>query len=47
MYDAIQSISNDHVDEIHLVASDPYYLPYWLEPSLPNLDYLMHNFPFG
>ena len=28
MYDAIQSISDDHVDELHLMASDPYHLPY-------------------
>ena len=45
MYVAIQSISDDHIDDLHLVASDPYHLPYWLEPSLPTLDYLMHNFP--
>ena len=41
MYDAIQSIFDDHVDDLHLVALDPYHLPYWLEPSLPTLDYLM------
>ena len=27
------------------MASDPYHLPYWLEPSLPTLDYLSHTFP--
>ena len=27
------------------MASDPYHLPYWLEPSLPTLDYLSQNFP--
>ena len=45
MYDAIQSISDDHVDDLHLVALDPYHLPYWLEPSLPTLDYLTQTFP--
>ena len=45
VYDAIQSISNDHIDDSHLVASYPYHLPYWLEPSLPTLDYLSQNFP--
>ena len=27
------------------MASDPYHLPYWLEPYLPVLDYLSENFP--
>ena len=27
------------------MASDPYHLPYWLEPSLPVLDYLSETFP--
>ena len=45
MYDVVQSISDDHIDDLHLVASDPYPLPYWLEPSLPTLDYLFHTFP--
>ena len=45
IYDDIQSISDDHVDGLHLMASDPYHLPYWLEPSLPTLDYLMQTFP--
>ena len=27
------------------MASDPYHLPYYLEPSLPTLDYLSQNFP--
>ena len=40
MCNVIQTLSNDHTDEIHLMASDPYHLPYWLEPSLPILDYL-------
>ena len=45
MYDTIQTYSDDHTDEIHLVASDPYHLPYWLEPSLLVLDYLSETFP--
>ena len=27
------------------MASYPYHLPYWLEPSLPTLDYLTQTFP--
>ena len=46
MYDTIQTFSDDHTDDLHLVASDPYHLPYWLEPSLPILDYLSETFPF-
>ena len=46
MYNIIQTLSDDHTDELHLMASDPYHLPYWLEPSLPILDYLSQNFPF-
>ena len=46
MYDAIQSSFDDHTDDIHLVASDPYHLLYWLEPPLPTLDYLFETFPF-
>ena len=46
VYDAIQSISNAHTDDLHLVASDPYHLPYLLEPSLPTLDYLSQTFMF-
>ena len=38
MYNIIQTIFDDHTDEIHLVTSDPYHLPSWLEPSLPILD---------
>ena len=45
MYDTIQAFSDGHTDDLHLVASDPYHLPYWLEPSLPVLDYLSQNFP--
>ena len=45
MYDTIQTLSDDHIDDLHLVASDPYHLPYWLEPSLPILDYLSKTFP--
>ena len=46
MYDTIQKFSDDHTDDLHLVASDPYHLPYWLEPSLPILYYLSKTFPF-
>ena len=28
MYNVIQTLSDDHTDELHLVASDPYHLPY-------------------
>ena len=45
MYNVIQIIFDDHTDELHLVASNPYHLPYWLEPSLPILDYLSKTFP--
>ena len=44
MYNIIQTLSDDHTDELHLVALDPYHLPYWLEPSLPILDYLFDTF---
>ena len=46
MYNTIQTLSDDHIDDLHLVASDPYRLPYWLEPSLLVLDYLSETFPF-
>ena len=45
MYNVVQSISDDHIDDLHLVLSNPYHLPYWLEPSLPTLDYLSQTFP--
>ena len=45
MYNIIQNLSDDHTDELHLVASNPYHLPYWLEPSLPILEYLYEAFP--
>ena len=45
VYDAIQYVSNVPTDDLHLVASYPYHLPYWLEPLLPTLDYLSHIFP--
>ena len=45
MYDTIQTFSDDHTHDFHLVASDPYHLLYWLEPSLPVLDYLSETFP--
>ena len=44
MYNTIQTLSNAHTNDLHLVASDPYHLPYWLEPSLPILDYLSNTF---
>ena len=28
MYDTIQTFFNDHTDDLHLVALDPYHLPY-------------------
>ena len=46
MYNIIQTLSDDHTDELHLVDSNPYHLPYCLEPSLPILDYLSNTFPF-
>ena len=46
LYNVIQTLFDDHTNDLHLVASDPYHLPYWLEPSLPILDYLSQNFPF-
>ena len=45
MYNIIQTLFDDHTNELHLVASDPYHLPYWLETSLPALDYLSQTFP--
>ena len=47
IYDTIQTLSDDHTDDLHLAALDPYHLPYWLEPSLPILDYLSKTFPFN
>ena len=40
MYDVFQYASDVQPDDIHLIAMDPYHFPYWLEPSLPTLDYL-------
>ena len=45
MYNTIQTLFDDHTDDLHLVALDPCHLPYWLEPSLPILDYLSETFP--
>ena len=28
MYNVIQTLFDDHTDELHLVGSDPYHLPY-------------------
>ena len=44
MYNVIQTLSHDHTNDFHLVALDPYHLPYWLEPSLPTLYYLSQKF---
>ena len=43
-YNVNQTLSDDHTNDLHLVASDLYHLPYQLEPSLPILDYLSENF---
>ena len=45
MYNVIQTLFDDHTNELHLVSSDAYHLPYWLEPSLPILNYLSQTFP--
>ena len=45
MYDTIQTFFDDHTDDLHLVDSDPYHLPYWLEPSILVLGYLSETFP--
>ena len=45
LYYVVQSASDIHYNDVHLVASDPYHLPYCLEPSLPTLDYLSQTFP--
>ena len=34
-YDFVQSAFDVHPDDLHLVASDPYHLPYWLGPLSP------------
>ena len=31
LYDAIQYVSDSYIDGHHLVASDPYHLPYWID----------------
>ena len=33
IYHAIQTTSDPTINDHLLVASDPYHLPYWLEPS--------------
>ena len=45
LYDVVQSTFDVQPDDLHLVALGPYHFPYWLEPSLPTLDYLTHTFP--
>ena len=44
LYDVVESASDVHPDDLHLVASDPYHLPYWLEHSLPTLEWSKKNF---
>ena len=44
MYHAIQSTSDAYIDDEHLVASDPYHLPYWLDSPLLTLGYISHAF---
>ena len=44
MYNIIQTLSSDHSNDLHVVALEPYHLPYWLEPSLLTLDYLSQTF---
>ena len=41
LYHAIQATSNGYFDDQHLVALDPYHLPYYLDCPLLNLDYLL------
>ena len=45
LYNAIQFVLDEHYDDHHLVALDPYHLPYWLDFPLPTLDYLSQTFP--
>ena len=45
MYESIQSIFYVYIDDHHLVESDPYHLPYWLDSPLLTLDYLSQTFP--
>ena len=45
LYHAIQSAYDAYVNDHHLVASDPYHIPYWLDSSIPTLNYLLHTFP--
>ena len=40
LYDDVQSTFDVLYDDLNLVALNPYHLPYWIEPSLPTLDYL-------
>ena len=44
-HEAIQSIYDSYINDHHLVASDIYHLPYWLDSPLPNLGYLSQTFP--
>ena len=40
LYDVVECSSDVQLDDLHLVASDPYHFPYWIEISLPTIDYL-------
>ena len=44
LYDAIQSVFDVHYVDHHLVESDPYHLPYWLDSPLHTLDYISQKF---
>ena len=39
LYDAIQFASHAYINDHHLVASDPYHMPYWLYSPLPTISY--------
>ena len=44
LYHAIHPASDAYFDEQHLVMSDPYHLPYWIDSPLLTLDYLLQDF---
>ena len=44
MYQAIQTTSDPTINDHLLVASNPYHLPYWIDPL--SLDYLSHTIPY-
>ena len=45
MYNAIQATSDPAINDLFLVASDHYHMPYWLKHPSPSLDYLSHTLP--